>query len=220
MMLRTRAASSTGCGTRSARRTSPVTRGASSLGPFSPPSIGAVRCWLGHQEGRCTHNPGAGRRRLERNDRLHPDDRLCTPGGECTAGGGVHIVAVHGQLDDIDREARLELFREGRITSVSAPRVLDEGIDVPEADLGNNRRRQPQPSADDPAAWACDPTQGRREVGPVRHSLCLGHGRGSGRRRGPGAPVRDFRTPAAAVDRFTLPGERLELLQSLCTLAS
>ena len=49
---------------------------------------------------------------------------------------GCASVAVHGQLDDIDREERLELFREGRVTSTSAPRVLDEGIDVPAADLG------------------------------------------------------------------------------------
>ena len=49
---------------------------------------------------------------------------------------GCSSVAVHGRLDESEREERLELLRDGLVTSVSAPRLLDEGVDVPDCDLG------------------------------------------------------------------------------------
>ncbi|MFU8841460.1 MAG: DEAD/DEAH box helicase [Nitriliruptoraceae bacterium] len=48
---------------------------------------------------------------------------------------GVGAETVHGQLSDDRRRIRLAQFRRGRITCLVAPRVLDEGIDVPDADV-------------------------------------------------------------------------------------
>lgn len=60
---------------------------------------------------------------------------------------GCSAVAIHSDLDSEEREQRLELFRSGETTAISAPRILDEGVDVPECDLGivmasNRSRRQ------------------------------------------------------------------------------
>jgi RNA polymerase primary sigma factor len=60
---------------------------------------------------------------------------------------GCSAVAIHSDLDSEEREQRLELFRAGDTTAISAPRILDEGVDVPECDLGivmasNRSRRQ------------------------------------------------------------------------------
>lgn len=44
--------------------------------------------------------------------------------------------AVYGDLDGDQREHLLGAFRDRDTTVLTAPRVLDEGIDVPEADLG------------------------------------------------------------------------------------
>jgi superfamily II DNA or RNA helicase len=49
--------------------------------------------------------------------------------------GGVAAETVHGQLSDDRRRIRLAQFRRGRLASLVAPRVLDEGIDVPAADV-------------------------------------------------------------------------------------
>jgi superfamily II DNA or RNA helicase len=48
---------------------------------------------------------------------------------------GVGAETVHGQLSDDRRRIRLAQFRRGRIACLVAPRVLDEGIDVPDADV-------------------------------------------------------------------------------------
>ncbi len=48
---------------------------------------------------------------------------------------GVAAETVHGQLPDERRRIRLAQFRRGRIDALVAPRVLDEGIDVPAADV-------------------------------------------------------------------------------------
>jgi superfamily II DNA or RNA helicase len=48
--------------------------------------------------------------------------------------GGVAAETVHGQLADDRRRIRLAQFRRGRIDALVAPRVLDEGVDVPDAD--------------------------------------------------------------------------------------
>jgi superfamily II DNA or RNA helicase len=42
---------------------------------------------------------------------------------------------VHGDLAADERRIRLALFRRGEVEVVVAPRVLDEGVDVPEADV-------------------------------------------------------------------------------------
>jgi superfamily II DNA or RNA helicase len=48
---------------------------------------------------------------------------------------GVAAETVHGQLPNEQRRIRLAQFRRGRIDALVAPRVLDEGVDVPEADV-------------------------------------------------------------------------------------
>jgi RNA polymerase primary sigma factor len=48
---------------------------------------------------------------------------------------GVAAETVHGGLPDERRRIRLAQFRRGRIGCLVAPRVLDEGIDVPDADV-------------------------------------------------------------------------------------
>ena len=60
---------------------------------------------------------------------------------------GCSSAAVHGELDKDSREERIDLFRTGAVTALTAPRVLDEGVDLPDADLGivtaaNRSRRQ------------------------------------------------------------------------------
>ncbi|HSK24731.1 MAG TPA: DEAD/DEAH box helicase [Egicoccus sp.] len=49
--------------------------------------------------------------------------------------GGVHAETLHGGLADDKRRIRLAQFRRGRIDALVAPRVLDEGVDVPDADV-------------------------------------------------------------------------------------
>jgi superfamily II DNA or RNA helicase len=51
------------------------------------------------------------------------------------AGGGVQAAVIHSALSGADREEVLRRFGAGEIRVLSAPRVLDEGIDVPAADL-------------------------------------------------------------------------------------
>ena len=48
---------------------------------------------------------------------------------------GHTAAAIWGELESNEREQILESFRRGDTSVVSAPRVLDEGVDVPEADL-------------------------------------------------------------------------------------
>jgi len=48
---------------------------------------------------------------------------------------GIRAETVHGQLSDERRRIRLAQFRRGRVDALVAPRVLDEGIDVPDADV-------------------------------------------------------------------------------------
>jgi superfamily II DNA or RNA helicase len=51
------------------------------------------------------------------------------------AAAGVDAETVHGQLTDDRRRIRLAQFRRGRLDALVAPRVLDEGVDVPAADV-------------------------------------------------------------------------------------
>ncbi len=49
-------------------------------------------------------------------------------------GHGVGSALVHGRLDARTRRSHMDAFRAGRLRCVVAPRVLDEGLDVPDAD--------------------------------------------------------------------------------------
>lgn len=60
---------------------------------------------------------------------------------------GLRTAAVHSQTSQPERKAVLKLFEARNLDVLAAPRVLDEGIDVPEADLaiilaGSRTRRQ------------------------------------------------------------------------------
>ena len=48
---------------------------------------------------------------------------------------GVAAEEIHGELTDRTRRIRLAQFRNGNLPVVVAPRVLDEGVDVPDADI-------------------------------------------------------------------------------------
>ena len=49
--------------------------------------------------------------------------------------GGVAAASVHGGLDDRQRRGRLARFGRGELVALAAPRVLDEGVDLPDADV-------------------------------------------------------------------------------------
>lgn len=49
--------------------------------------------------------------------------------------GGVAAAAMHSGLSSEERHRTLRRFAEGRLHAVAAPLVLDEGVDVPAADL-------------------------------------------------------------------------------------
>ncbi|WP_336820105.1 DEAD/DEAH box helicase [Gordonia sp. MMO-8] len=52
------------------------------------------------------------------------------------AGAGVLADTMTGELSQDERRARLKRFESGAITALAAPKLLDEGIDVAEADVG------------------------------------------------------------------------------------
>jgi len=49
--------------------------------------------------------------------------------------GGVRAAAVHGGLDATERRRRIAGLDRGRLAALVAARVLDEGIDLPDADV-------------------------------------------------------------------------------------
>lgn len=49
---------------------------------------------------------------------------------------GVTAAAVHSALDRVARRSVLARYERGELRAVTAPQVLDEGVDVPAADLG------------------------------------------------------------------------------------
>lgn len=51
------------------------------------------------------------------------------------ASGGPLAESLHGDLTDERRRIRMRQFRNGNLPVVVAPRVLDEGVDVPDADV-------------------------------------------------------------------------------------
>ena len=83
-----------------------------------------------------------GRRTLVFTDTVDQADAAATE----LVRGGVHAETLHGSLPDDKRRIRLAQFRKGRIDALVAPRVLDEGVDVPDADvalvLANFRTRR------------------------------------------------------------------------------
>jgi len=59
----------------------------------------------------------------------------------------VNATAIHSEHGSDERRDALDDFRDGTVTAICAPRILDEGIDVPDADLGiilaaSRQRRQ------------------------------------------------------------------------------
>lgn len=70
-----------------------------------------------------------------------------TAAADLLAGRGVSATAVFSELARSDRKLRMAQFRSGALPVLAAPRVLDEGVDVPEAELGivlaaNRSKRQ------------------------------------------------------------------------------
>lgn len=60
---------------------------------------------------------------------------------------GIAATAVYSEMGRSDRKTRMAQFRSGDLPVLAAPRVLDEGVDVPEAELGivlaaNRSKRQ------------------------------------------------------------------------------
>ena len=49
---------------------------------------------------------------------------------------GIVARAFHGKLDPLLKNSLMYKFRTGAVSLLAAPKVLDEGIDVPEADVG------------------------------------------------------------------------------------
>lgn len=52
------------------------------------------------------------------------------------AGLGIAATSVYADVNRTERASRMQRFRDGAVSVLSAPRVLDEGVDVPEAELG------------------------------------------------------------------------------------
>jgi len=48
---------------------------------------------------------------------------------------GTPAATVHGELDAKQRRSRLARFGRGELVALAAPRVLDEGVDLPDADV-------------------------------------------------------------------------------------
>jgi superfamily II DNA or RNA helicase len=49
--------------------------------------------------------------------------------------GGAPAASLHGELDARSRRSRLARFGRGELVALAAPRVLDEGVDLPDADV-------------------------------------------------------------------------------------
>jgi superfamily II DNA or RNA helicase len=49
--------------------------------------------------------------------------------------GGAPAAVLHGGLDERQRRSRLARFGRGELVALAAPRVLDEGVDLPDADV-------------------------------------------------------------------------------------
>lgn len=49
---------------------------------------------------------------------------------------GVEVAALFSDQSNQDREEQMARYRDGTVSVLSAPRLLDEGVDIPETDLG------------------------------------------------------------------------------------
>jgi len=49
--------------------------------------------------------------------------------------GGAAAAVLHGGLEERQRRSRLARFGRGELVALAAPRVLDEGVDLPDADI-------------------------------------------------------------------------------------
>jgi RNA polymerase primary sigma factor len=74
---------------------------------------------------------GAADRAIVFTQSIAASERAC----RLLADRGLRAGAVHSQLPALEREVALRRFAAGELDVLSAPRVLDEGVDVPAADL-------------------------------------------------------------------------------------
>lgn len=49
---------------------------------------------------------------------------------------GVQAMELTSRMNQVERKQRLAAFKDGRVEVLAAPRLLDEGIDAPQADVG------------------------------------------------------------------------------------
>jgi len=49
--------------------------------------------------------------------------------------GGAQAAVLHGGLEERQRRSRLARFGRGELVALAAPRILDEGVDLPDADV-------------------------------------------------------------------------------------
>ena len=108
---------------------------------------------------------------------------------------GINAVAIHSQLPVAHRAEDDPFLRTRRCAGDRSTRVLDEGLDVPEADLAIVHRCQQATPADDSADGTCAPEEEGRSIGSLRRDVRGGDHRGSGLRRprslpGSAPPVR------------------------------
>jgi superfamily II DNA or RNA helicase len=117
---------------------------------------------------------------------------------------------IHGGLTAQRRRIRLASFRRGDLDVVVAPRVLDEGVDVPAADLAvvlaafRTRRQMVQRLG----RVLRVKRDGREARLVIAHALGTSEDPAVGGHRD---FLGDVRSVARRVDRFTLPRERREL---------
>ena len=118
----------------------------------------------------------------------------------CWAAAASGPAVMHSRLAPGRRGERAAALRRRRArTCSSAPRVLDEGVDVPAADLAvivgasRSRRQMIQRMGRSPAP------QARRSPRPLRRALRRGHGRRPSPRCPRGLPRRDRRRRRSGV---------------------
>jgi len=96
------------------------------------------RALLAHCEGKlqalASITPGLAK--SERSIVFSETKESAAKGAEVLQAGGVAAHQYSSHLDRVGRTRILKQFRSGELTSLVAPRVLDEGIDVPAVDVG------------------------------------------------------------------------------------
>jgi superfamily II DNA or RNA helicase len=74
---------------------------------------------------------GAADRTIVFTQSIGASERACGVLASC----GLRVAAIHSALGGRERSERLRSFAAGELDALAAPRVLDEGIDVPAADM-------------------------------------------------------------------------------------